>query len=412
MNTYVKELDAPYSPLSVIKEASRCLLCIDAPCSQHCPADTKPDQFIRSVYFRNFKGAAEIIREHNALGAVCARVCPTEKLCQEGCLRSGIDEPIDIGRIQRYITDFETVIDMKILSANDQYLGKVAIIGSGPAGLQAAASLRHLGYEVDVYEKEPELGGWLRYGIPEYRLPNQVVDEEIDRIKAIGVTFKTGLEIGRHIAIQSLKEDYNAVLVAVGASYGRMLPIFEGNPHVTTAAEFLPDAKNRQGDIPIPKSVLVIGGGDVAMDAATTLKLVGCETVTCVARETLSDLPASLHELHNAQDQNVSIIDGFTPVEVNENSVTFEHISINSRLTIQAEKIILAIGQHSKLADVTDVKHDHGIIETTNYQTSDPQIFAAGDIVEGDKTVVYAVKTGKEVAQAIHHYLNGGNDNA
>lgn len=409
MNSYIEELDKPYSPLSVIKEASRCLLCIDAPCSLHCPADTKPDEFIRAVYFRNFKGAAEIIRENNALGAVCARVCPTEKLCQEGCLRSGIDEPIDIGRIQRYITDFETVIDMKILKSSDENFGQIAIIGSGPAGLQAAASLRHLGYNVDIYEKEEDFGGWLRYGIPEYRLPNKVIDEELDRIKSLGVVFKNNIEIGRDKTIDSLKAQYDAVLVAVGASYGKTLPLFEENPHVMTAAEFLPNAKNKAGNIPIPKSALVIGGGDVAMDVATTLKLVGCEIVTCVARETLSDLPASLHELHNAQELNVSIIDGFTPIAVNENTVTFEHVSVNSRLTFQAEKIILAIGQYSKLADVTDVEHHQGIIRTSNYQTNDPKIFAAGDIVEGDKTVVYAVKTGKEVANAIHSYLNGRN---
>lgn len=408
MNNYTKEIDAPYSPLLVIKEASRCLLCLDAPCSQECPADTKPDQFIRSVYFRNFKGAAEIIRENNALGSTCARVCPTEKLCQKGCLRSGIDEPIDIGRIQRYITDFEAAADMKILSKNTENLGKIAIIGSGPAGLQAAASLAHLGYQSDVYEKENELGGWLRYGIPEYRLPNKIVDEEIDRIKALGVTFKTHQNIGTDISIETLKAEYDAVLIAVGASYGRMLPMFENNPYVTTAADFLPNAKMQQGNIDVPKSVLVIGGGDVAMDAATTYKMIGCETVTCVARETLENFPASLHELHNAQDQNVSILDGFTPIAIDGNAVTFEHTMINSQLTIQAEKIILAIGQYSQLDQVTDVNHQHGIVQTQHYQTSDPKVFAAGDIVEGDKTVVYAVKTGKEVAESIHNYLNGG----
>lgn len=408
MNNYTKEIDAPYSPLAVIKEASRCLLCIDAPCSQECPADTKPDQFIRSVYFRNFKGAAEIIRENNALGSTCARVCPTEKLCQKGCLRSGIDEPINIGQIQRYITDFEHSSDMKILSKSTENLGKVAIIGSGPAGLQAAASLAHLGYQSDVYEKENELGGWLRYGIPEYRLPNHIVDEEIDRIKALGVTFKINQNIGTDLSIESLKAEYDAVLIAVGASYGRVLPIFENNPYVTTAADFLPDAKIKQGNIDVPKSVLVIGGGDVAMDVATTYKMVGCETVTCVARETLSNFPASLHELHNAQDQNVSILDGFTPIAIKDNAVTFEHVVINSQLTIQAEKIILAIGQYSKLDKVTNVEHQHGIIKTQNYQTNDPKVFAAGDIVDGDKTVVYAVKTGKEVAESIHNYLNGG----
>lgn len=163
---YLDELIPAFTPLLAIKEASRCLLCHDAPCSRGCPAQTDPGKFIRSIYFRNFKGAAETIRENNALGAVCARVCPTEKLCQAECSRSGIDKPIDIARLQRFVTDFEQQTGMQVYQPGSKTLGKVAIVGAGPAGLQASVTLTHLGYDVTLFEKEAQIGGWLRHGIP------------------------------------------------------------------------------------------------------------------------------------------------------------------------------------------------------------------------------------------------------
>nr|WP_202196029.1 NAD-dependent dihydropyrimidine dehydrogenase subunit PreA [Escherichia coli] len=172
---YLDELTPAFTPLLAIKEASRCLLCHDAPCSQACPAQTDPGKFIRSIYFRNFKGAAETIRENNALGAVCARVCPTEKLCQSGCTRAGVDAPIDIGRLQRFVTDFEQQTGMEIYQPGTKTLGKVAIIGAGPAGLQASVTLTNQGYDVTIYEKEAQPGGWLRNGIPQFRYPDKVL---------------------------------------------------------------------------------------------------------------------------------------------------------------------------------------------------------------------------------------------
>ncbi|HAN9259587.1 TPA: FAD-dependent oxidoreductase [Escherichia coli] len=301
---YLDELTPAFTPLLAIKEASRCLLCHDAPCSQACPAQTDPGKFIRSIYFRNFKGAAETIRENNALGAVCARVCPTEKLCQSGCTRAGVDAPIDIGRLQRFVTDFEQQTGMEIYQPGTKTLGKVAIIGAGPAGLQASVTLTNQGYDVTIYEKD-------------------------------------------------------------------------------------------------------IGGGDVAMDVASTLKVLGCQAVTCVAREELDEFPASEKEFTSARELGVSIIDGFTPVAVEGNKVTFKHVRLPGELTIAADKIILAVGQHAELAAFSALEPQRNTIETQHYQTRDPQVFAAGDIVEGDKTVVYAVKTGKEAAGAIHHYLEG-----
>ncbi|MCH5180603.1 MAG: FAD-dependent oxidoreductase [Erysipelotrichales bacterium] len=402
--SYLEEYECGFTPLTVIHEASRCLLCHDAPCSKACPAGTDPAKFIRSVRFRNFKGAAETIRENNVLGSICARVCPTEKLCQLGCSRSGIDRPIEIGRIQRYVTDFESSIGMEILEKGMKNLGKVAIVGSGPAGLQAAATLTKLGYDVTVFEKNEKLGGYLRYGIPEYRLPSEIVDLEIKRIQDLGVTFITNKEITN---LEELKKDYKAILLAVGASYGRTLPLFANNENVELAVDVLAKIKDNQGKVEVPDNVLIIGGGDVAMDVGTSLKLLGCKDVTVVAREQTFEFPASKKEYKDAHDNDVSIIDGYTPESINGNEVTFKHVKLDAILRVKADKIILAIGQMSKLEMFDKITSNRGIVDVKNYQTSDEKIFAAGDIINGDKLVVAAVKYGKEAAYAIHEYLGG-----
>ncbi len=404
---YHEEFEPPYTPLLVIKESARCLLCHDAPCSKACPAETDPAKFIRSVRFRNFKGAAEVIRENNALGSICARVCPTEKLCQKGCSRSGIDKPIEIGKIQRFVTDFEYDTNMKILQKGTQKLGKIAIVGSGPAGLQASATLSKLGYQVTVYEKEEQLGGWLRHGIPEYRLPNVIVDREIERIKNLGVTFINKKEIGKDISLEDLKKENAAVLLTIGSSHGRKLEMFNNNLHVETAVEFLARAKANPGKIEVPESVLIVGGGDVAMDAATTLKMLGATSVTCVAREEINELPAGKKEFEDAHTMNVSVIDGFTPIAVNNNEVTFEHVRLNSKLVMSADKIILAVGQVANVDNLKGVTLNRGLIEVKDFATNVAGVFAAGDIIQGEKTVVYAVKLGKEAAYAIHKSLGG-----
>lgn len=402
---YLEELIPAFTPLLAIKEASRCLLCHDAPCSQACPAATDPGKFIRSVYFRNFKGAAETIRENNALGAVCARVCPTEKLCQNGCSRSGIDTPIDIGRLQRFVTDFEQQTNMKIYQPGRKDKGKIAIVGAGPAGLQASVTLCNLGYDVTIFEKEMQPGGWMRHGIPEFRLPQSVLDGEIARIIEMGVTIHCGCEVGKTLTLEQLKGEHRAVLLTVGLSKGSTLPLFNDANPVEIAVDFLQRTRGKRGQITVPKSALVIGGGDVAMDAASTLKILGCESVICVAREELAVFPASEKEFSSTQALGVSIIDGFTPSAVAGNKVTFKHVRQPGELTLMADKIILAVGQYADFSAFTGIPVQHNSIETRHYQTVDPMLFAAGDIVHGDKTVVNAVKTGKEAAQAIAHYL-------
>ena len=401
---YSDETQRGYTMDTVMEEAQRCLLCLDAPCSAACPAGTDPARFIRSVRFRNLKGAAETIRENNAIGGVCARVCPTERYCQQACSRCGIDRPIDIGGIQRFVTDFEEKVGMEILKKGAANGKKIGIIGSGPSGLQAAAALSGLGYEVHIYERSEKAGGYLRYGIPEYRLPERVVDREIEKIKKMGAEFHCGTNIGTDCTMDELKGRYDAVLVAAGASAGKWLPMFEGNDRTETAVEFLARVKAKGGKEEVPDHVVVIGGGDVAMDAATTLKRLGAKRVTDVAYEELCEFLASEKELEGARQAGVTIIDGYIPEQVDGNTVTFKHRHMDARLCLSADKIILAVGQKPDVESLgLDMEGNEA--KADGYRTADPKVFVTGDLAEGDKTVVWAVRKGKEAAQAIHESL-------
>lgn len=407
-NDYTHEKSG-YTMTTVAEEAARCLLCHDAPCSKACPADTDPAKFIRSVRFRNVKGAAETIRENNALGAICARVCPTEKYCELACSRSGIDVPIDIGGIQRYVTDFEQQADMKILEKAPDNGLKIAIVGSGPAGLQSATTLLEKGYAVDIFEKNTKPGGYLTYGIPEYRLPQNIVDYEIKRITDLGANLHLNTAIGRDITMDQLKADYDSVILAVGASEAKMLPMFDGNAYTETAVDFLARVKDAQGQIDdVPENAVVIGGGDVAMDVATTLKRLGTKNVTDMAYEEFDEFRASKKELAGTREAGVTLVDGYVPTAIDGNQVTFKHRNIDAEMTIKADKIILAIGQAVN-TDQLGITTEHGEVSFIGYRTEDPKVYVTGDIAHGDKTVVWAVRKGKEVAEEIDNALMGGN---
>ena len=404
---YTNPLEKGYTPVNIASELSRCLLCLDAPCSKECPAGTNPAKFIRSARFRNFEGAATTIRINNALGSICARVCPTEKYCQKGCVRAGLDQPINIGKIQQYITDQEKRLHLQILKKGKSNGKKVAIVGSGPSALQASASLAVMGYSVKVYEKEKKLGGYLRYGIPSYRLPNDVLDSEIQRIKDLDVSFLVETEVGKDISLAQLKAENDAVIIAIGYSYGKMLPMFKDISNVELATDFLKRVKQADGNVDLPSNILVIGGGDVAMDVVTTCKLLGVKNVTDVVYEEFDEFKASKKELENAQHLGVSIIDGYKPIEVSGENVIFEHRKIDGLLKIKADRIILAVGQYPGENTLGLKFKKNEAITLNEYQTQDPKVFVCGDIATGDKTVVWAVKKGKEVAAAIDVLLEG-----
>jgi dihydropyrimidine dehydrogenase (NAD+) subunit PreT len=397
---YIQPFEEQLSLKTLNEEVDRCLLCLDAPCSKDCPAGTDPAKFIRSARFLNYEGAAETIRENNPLGAICARVCPTERYCQKGCSRSGIDRPIEIGKIQQFLTDYEAAHGMKILQKGRPNGKKVAIVGAGPAGLTAAATLVKLGYAAEIYDERKEAGGYLRYGIPEYRLPNSVVASEVKRIADLGVKFHLNQKIDQ-AKLDVLKEKFDAVVLALGQSQGKMLPLFQGVPNVKNAVDFLAEVKSAQGKVELPENVLVIGGGDVAMDTVTTLKLLGVSQVTDVVYETFAEFKASKKELQGAQKMGVSILDGYMPVSYEKGLVGFKHRFKESTLSIKADLIILAVGQVTSLGDLTDLVLEKG--EGKDHG----KIFLAGDIAHGEKTVVYAVRTGKAAAYAVEAAIGG-----
>jgi dihydropyrimidine dehydrogenase (NAD+) subunit PreT len=397
---YILPFEEQLSLKTLNEEVDRCLLCLDAPCSADCPAGTDPAKFIRSARFLNYEGAAETIRENNPLGAICARVCPTERYCQKGCSRSGIDRPIDIGKIQQFLTDYETAHGMKILAKGQPNGKKVAIVGAGPAGLTAAATLEKLGYSAEIYDERKEAGGYLRYGIPEYRLPNSVVESEVKRIAELGVQFHLGHKINQ-AKLNDLKAHFDAVILAIGQSEGKTLSLFKDAKSVKNAVDFLAEVKTAQGKVDLPDNVLVIGGGDVAMDTVTTLKLLGVPQVTDVVYETFAEFKASKKELQGAQKLGVSILDGYVPVSFKDGVVDFKHRFKESNLSVKADLIILAVGQVTALGDWTDLALDNG--EGKDHG----KIFLAGDIAHGEKTVVYAVRTGKAAAYAVDAAIGG-----
>lgn len=405
--TYSKELEPGFTPVTICEEAARCLLCHDAPCSKACPAGTDPAKFIRSVRFRNFKGAAETIRENNILGAVCARVCPTEKYCQQGCSRCGIDKPIDIGRIQRYVTDMEEALGMKILEKAEPNGKTVAVVGAGPGGLAVAGELLKKGYTVEIFEKEEKLGGYLRYGIPEYRLPEHIVDTEVQRIVDLGLVVHTGVTVGKDIAMDELKAKFDAVVVGIGLSVGKWLPMFEGNENVETAVSFLKRAKEAKGAIAVENNVLVVGGGDVSMDVCTTLKMLGAKNVTAIAYEEFCEFKASKKELEGARALEVSVYDGYIPTKVSGKTVTFRHRKIDSEITFTADKIILALGQELA-AEGLGLRFERNEAVSERFRAADSNVFVVGDISENkEKSVVGAVKSAKLAACYLDAYLGG-----
>jgi len=398
---YFESIEPSFNQKQAVAEASRCLLCIDAPCSKMCPAGTDPGSFIRSLRFLNFKGGAATIRKNNALGAICARVCPEEKYCQLGCLRCGIDKPIEIGKLQAFLTDYETQTNFNIYEKAPTTGKNIAIVGSGPASLQAATSLLLLGHSVTIFEKDAKLGGYLRYGIPEYRLSTCVLDAEIQRIIDLGLTYKLKQTVDTK-KLKTLKNEYDAVVVATGLSKGKTLDMFKDSQY-RIAVDLLKEIKEKSGKIKLPDHVLVIGGGDVAMDVNSSLKLLGVKNITNVVYETLDEFRASVKELETARHLQTTIIDGYAIDKVSGQEVTFKHRHLNNKMIVEAPLIVLAIGQTNELARLgLNEKEELGIHISDN-------VFAAGDIAKGDKTVVYAVKTGKAVADQVHQYLGGNN---
>lgn len=401
--TKVRQL--PYGELAekglnvrlVMEEAARCLLCEDAPCSHDCPAGTDPGKFIRSIRFKNFKGAARTIRNNNILGASCAEICPRERLCEKACSRCGIDRPIEIGRLQAFAMEQERVFKMKTLEAGAPNGKKVLCIGAGPSSLSVAAELAKLGTDVTIVDENEKAGGLLRYGITPSRLSDAVIDQDIDAVKSLGVKFEMNKRIEKK-DVADLSTKYDAIYLGVGLSASKMIPNLQGSDlkGCVTALSFLKNARSQSGKIDKLGRVVIIGGGDVAMDCASTAKQIGADSIYVAFVETMETMPASKKELDYTISLGVPVIPAFKPVKVNGTecvkSVSLQSMDNASTMELAADTVIFAVGQKAE--------------EAFNGMKREGNIFVGGDFAYGGKTVVEAVRSGKEVAKEIAEFLH------
>ena len=406
---YLADSVAGFTPRTAMEEAARCLLCHDAPCSKGCPAGTDPAKFIRSIRFRNVKGAAETIRENNILGGTCAHVCPYNRLCEEACSRCGIDKPIQVGLLQRYAVEQEEALGMQILKAPaEKKAAKVACIGAGPASLACAAKLAQEGYEVTIFEAEAKAGGVLTYGITPSRLPQSVVDHDIKQVENLGVKFVFNTKVDA-AKVAELQKEYKAIFIGVGL-WQEKLPEIPGVelPGVVAAADFLKKARTSDGTYNPGKKVVVIGGGNVAMDCAVTAKLLGAETAIYY-RRSIEEAPAEMEELEHVLHLGVSITTGFAPAEVTGNGkvegMKFKGRDGVSEATVACDTVVFAIGQGAEAVPAPVAVNEKGLVVVNGSKTNVEGIFAGGDIAHGGKTVVEAVAAGKVAAFEIAEYL-------
>ncbi len=416
-----------------IEEANRCLYCYDAPCIKACPTSIQIPKFIKKIASWNLKGSAKTILESNPVGASCARVCPTEELCEGACVLNHDTKPISIGHLQRYATDWAMKQKEPLFKAGEHNGKKVAIIGSGPAGLSAARELSLLGYQVTIFEAGGKAGGLNRYGIVSFRLPQEVVQWEVDQVKQLGVEIKTNIMVGVDISTEEIINNFDRVILAVGMGNVPNLGIEgESLKGVYDAIEFV---KKTKVDVPtdelVGKKVAVIGAGNTAIDAATTAIRLGASNVKILYRRTKNEMSAYQFEYDFAKQDGVEFRWLTAPSEIigNEQNevVGLECVKMaleesgaderqtpvpikDSELLLDVDVVIKAIGQtkHKKLIEAFGLNHTKGVVDvdSTTFQTSNEHIFACGDVIfgngQGEAMVVTAAEQGKEVAKAIH----------
>ena len=438
-----EEVCLGYNEEEAVAEAGRCLNCKNAQCMKGCPVSINIPAFIQEVKNRNFKKAYEIISESSALPAVCGRVCPQESQCEGKCIRGIKGEAVSIGKLERFVADWARENGIRPKKAEKMNGHKVAVIGSGPAGLTCAGDLARLGYDVTIFEALHEAGGVLIYGIPEFRLPKQkVVAKEVENVKALGVKIETNVVIGKSTTIDELmkEEGFEAVFIGSGAG----LPRFMGIPGeqangVFSANEFLTrnnlmKAFREEYDTPIMKGkkVAVVGGGNVAMDAARTALRLGAE-VHIVYRRSEEELPARVEEVHHAKEEGIifDLLTNPTEILVDDNGwvkgMTCIRMELGepdasgrrspveikgSEFDMELDTVIMSLGTSpnpliSSTTEGLEINRRKCIIaDEENGATSKAAVFAGGDAVTGAATVILAMGAGKAAAKGIHEYLS------
>ena len=439
-----EEVCLGYNADEAVAEAQRCLNCKNAHCVQGCPVSINIPGFVEKVKEGDFAAAYQVISESSALPAVCGRVCPQESQCEGKCIRGIKGEAVSIGKLERFVADWARENNIRPVGAAEKKGKKVAVIGSGPAGLTCAGDLAKMGYDVTIFEALHEAGGVLVYGIPEFRLPKEnVVKKEIENVLSLGVKIETNVIVGKSVTIDELlnEEGYSAVFIGSGAG----LPKFKGIPGenangVFSANEYLTRSnlmKAFQADSATPimesKKVAVVGGGNVAMDAARTALRLGAE-VHIVYRRSEEELPARVEEVHHAKQEGI-IFDLLTnPVEILEDEkgwvkgmkcVRMElgepdasgrrrPVEIpGSEFTLELDTVIMALGTSpnplisSTTEGLETNKRKCIVASEENGQTSKAAVFAGGDAVTGAATVILAMGAGKAGAKGIDEYLSG-----
>ena len=435
------EVALGYTHNMAINEARRCLHCKNKPCVSACPVEIDIPSFIECVAQDDMEGAYFVLSASTALPAVCGRVCPQESQCEGKCVRCHKGESVAIGRLERYVADWYREHGAKIPSVIVSHAGHVAIIGSGPSGLTCAGDLRKLGYQVTIYEALHIPGGVLTYGIPEFRLPKQIVQQEIDRLRASGVEIATNMVVGKTITVDELlTQGFDAVYIASGAGLPRFMGIpGESLKGVYSANEYLTRINLMKAHLPgnhtpiaMGRHVAVVGGGNVAMDAARCAMRLGAETVSIVYRRGIEELPARKEEVEHAQEEGigfrtltnpVAIIsddDGFvnamqcvemTLGEPDESGRRRPVVKAGSEYVFHTDCVIMALGTspnpliRSTTPGLEMNRYGCIITKDDDGGTSREGVYAGGDAVTGAATVILAMGAGKKAARAIDAYV-------
>lgn len=435
------EVALGYTESEALNEADRCLNCKNKPCVSGCPVNIDIPAFIAQIKEKNYENAYQKITEASSLPAVCGRVCPQERQCESKCVRGIKGDAVGIGRLERFVADYHNCHNSENFEKVQSNGHKVAVIGSGPAGLSCAGELCKKGYEVTVFEALHVAGGVLVYGIPEFRLPKKTVQKEIDSLKKMGVKVETNIIVGKTFTIDELmnEQDFEAIFIGSGAGLPKFMNIpGENLKGVYSANEFLTrinlmKAYKDDSNTPIahPHKTIVVGGGNVAMDAARCARRMGSE-VYIVYRRTKAELPARKEEIEHAIEEGIKFEFLVNPISINSTedksvaSVTCQRMQLsdsdstgrakptpieNSEFNIEADTVIMALGTSpnpliKSTTNGLDTQNWGGIIVDENGQTSIPGVFAGGDAVIGAATVILAMGAGKSAAKAIDKYIN------